>query len=182
VIRQSCVCGGSAVEDAFLHAPGCGRGSVIAETVCSFFTEGTPIAQPRKVSWVKNGVHGTIEAKDHHPIHEWKARLRFNARAVAKAAAGKGVAVRLDLLFLMPRPDALQKPKHLDRVILHAKRPDTDNLIKAVKDALKRIAWEDDCQVSTVWARKRYTLPGESPGAHVHVIIDDPSEGVPFHP
>jgi Holliday junction resolvase RusA-like endonuclease len=40
-------------------------------------------------------------------------------------------------------------------------KPDLDNLIKVVKDALNKIAWADDAQVARVKAQKSYTgTPG----------------------
>lgn len=36
------------------------------------------------------------------------------------------------------------------------KKPDTDNLMKAVLDALNGVAYFDDCQVQTICATKRY--------------------------
>lgn len=42
-------------------------------------------------------------------------------------------------------------------------KPDADNVVKAVKDALNGIAWRDDCQVVQVSVRKEYTnVPGVS--------------------
>lgn len=39
-------------------------------------------------------------------------------------------------------------------------RPDLDNLLKTVKDALNGVAWEDDSQVVWVQATKVYGPPG----------------------
>lgn len=36
-------------------------------------------------------------------------------------------------------------------------KPDVDNYLKGVKDALKGIIWRDDSQVVDVYARKRYS-------------------------
>ena len=40
--------------------------------------------------------------------------------------------------------------------ILHSSRPDLDNLVKAVCDALNGIAWEDDGQIAILECCKRY--------------------------
>ena len=40
----------------------------------------------------------------------------------------------------------------------HTQRPDIDNCIKAVADALNRIAWADDGQVSEIVASKRWQM------------------------
>lgn len=41
--------------------------------------------------------------------------------------------------------------------IAHTKRPDTDNLIKLVKDALTGVYWQDDSQVQIGCAYKLYS-------------------------
>jgi Holliday junction resolvase RusA-like endonuclease len=41
--------------------------------------------------------------------------------------------------------------------IKHIKKPDTDNLLKAVLDGLNGIAWADDSQVIRVSASKEYS-------------------------
>jgi Holliday junction resolvase RusA-like endonuclease len=48
----------------------------------------------------------------------------------------------------------------------HASRPDADNIAKAIKDALNRLAWTDDAQVAELTVRK---LWGEIEGTRVEV-------------
>jgi Holliday junction resolvase RusA-like endonuclease len=48
----------------------------------------------------------------------------------------------------------------------HAQKPDADNIAKAVKDALNRLAWTDDAQVAELTVRK---LWGEIEGTRVEV-------------
>jgi Holliday junction resolvase RusA-like endonuclease len=48
----------------------------------------------------------------------------------------------------------------------HTQKPDADNIAKAVKDALNRLAWTDDAQVAELTVRK---LWGEIEGTRVEV-------------
>lgn len=51
-------------------------------------------------------------------------------------------------------------------------RPDVDNLVKAVMDALNGMAWRDDTQVVALDAVKRWTGAPQD-GAQLHVISTD---------
>jgi Holliday junction resolvase RusA-like endonuclease len=48
----------------------------------------------------------------------------------------------------------------------HTQKPDADNLAKAIKDALNRLAWTDDAQVAELTVRKMW---GEIEGTRVVV-------------
>ena len=72
--------------------------------------------------------------------------------------------------FLMPRPKAHYNARGLrkDAPTFHDKRPDIDNTLKSVLDALKGILWNDDTQLSVVMATKKYS---EVPG--IKIIIQE---------
>jgi Holliday junction resolvase RusA-like endonuclease len=76
------------------------------------------------------------------------------------------------MIFVMQRPAKLEKVRPESPVRCTAARGDIDNLMKAVFDALNTIVWCDDKQVTTVLARKRYTVAGEKPGVSVLVFND----------
>lgn len=64
-------------------------------------------------------------------------------------------AVQLDVTFIFAPAVSWSKKRRADRIgQLHVQKPDTDNLIKAVKDGLNRIAWRDDAQVAIEHSRK----------------------------
>jgi Holliday junction resolvase RusA-like endonuclease len=59
--------------------------------------------------------------------------------------------VTMELYFYMQRPKSLAKSiKH------HVKRPDADNLAKAVIDALSGIVIKDDSQITELLVQKMY--------------------------
>lgn len=140
-------------------------------TIVSFFCQGEPVAQPR-VRVVRVGKCVRMGgANKSHAIHRWKDYLRHDAQ---KAMLGLTLAegpIALELTFLMPRPTSMPR-KSAGLLIPHTKRPDLDNLEKAVKDALNTIVWRDDSQVSNVAKRKRYVRGAEAPGVHVRVMVD----------
>ncbi|MCP3684369.1 MAG: RusA family crossover junction endodeoxyribonuclease [bacterium] len=70
-------------------------------------------------------------------------------------------ALRLVVRFYMPKPKS--KPK---KVYFWITRPDLDNYVKLVKDALNKVFWRDDSQIVDLYASKRYGEP-----ARVEVTI-----------
>lgn len=121
-----------------------------------FFIDGLPVAQARP-KFARFGNH--VKAYDPEKSKNWKAY-------VAMVAASKGVRIqegplRLSLSFHFVKPKSAKKRVH------HIVKPDLDNLIKGVKDALKGIAWMDDSQVVALGAFKSYS---ENPGVWVEIM------------
>ena len=137
----------------------------------SFFAAGIPKAQPRVKAFVRGG-HAGIYTPD--GAETWKQEVRRQAAANAPESVMTGV-VRVDLDFYLPRPKT-----HMDRhgvpkpksPVWHCKKPDLDNLIKAVTDAItdtQRI-WLDDSQVCFISATKSYAL--QAVGCAVKISAD----------
>ena len=125
----------------------------------SFFAAGIPKAQPRVKAYVRGG-HAGVYTPD--GAEAWKQEVRRQAVANAPESVLAGV-VRVELDFFLPRPKAhldrhgVQKPKS---PVWHCKKPDLDNLIKAVTDAItdtQRI-WLDDSQICEITATKTYAI------------------------
>lgn len=72
--------------------------------------------------------------------------------------------VSLSLQFFFPRPKSHYRTgKYSDQLkanapLLHISKPDADNLVKLVKDALNGVFWHDDSQVCVLYAEKKYSL------------------------
>jgi Holliday junction resolvase RusA-like endonuclease len=124
-----------------------------------FFIAGIPKAQPRVKAYVRGG-HAGVYTPD--SAETWKQEVRRQAAANAPESLIGGV-VRVDLDFYLPRPKThldkhgVPKPKS---PVWHCKKPDLDNLIKAVTDAItdtQRI-WLDDSQICEITATKTYAL------------------------
>lgn len=65
-------------------------------------------------------------------------------------------ALRLNLLFCMPIPKSISKKKK-EKLFYVSKRPDVDNLAKAVMDAINQVGlWEDDSQIAVLEVSKIY--------------------------
>ena len=59
------------------------------------------------------------------------------------------------------------------RKVFPTKKPDLDNLAKAVLDALNGVAYKDDCQIVTVLSKKNYA---EAPYVRVIISEETPKE------
>ena len=92
-----------------------------------------------------------------NPIKPYKAEIERQAkRAFTKPLDGP---VSLYMTFAFPRPqNRIWKTKPMPKE-LHIKKPDLDNLAKAVMDALNGIAWGDDAQVNHI-VMDKFTVQG----------------------
>lgn len=94
------------------------------------------------------------------------------ATEARKAMAGRPPIIgpcQLELTLVCSVPASWSKAKRaaaLAGEIVPTKKPDIDNVVKALCDAFNAIVWLDDVQVTDLVARKRF---GENP--HVRAII-----------
>ena len=80
-------------------------------------------------------------------------------------------SLKADVLIGVSIPKSYTKKKQAlcrDRVLAPAKKPDIDNILKAVFDALNGYAFEDDVQIVQVKAEKIYAVE-----PFVEVTIDE---------
>lgn len=81
---------------------------------------------------------------------KYEQAVQLTARAQIKRALDG--EIRLSIRFYLLRPKALR-----NKDLRPTKRPDIDNLAKAVMDALNGIAYEDDKQVVELHLYKYYS-------------------------
>ena len=78
----------------------------------------------------------------------------------------KDAPVRLIAIFYRTRPKGIPK-----KVLKPVKKPDLDNYLKLLKDALDGFAFPNDSQVTTVLVKKRFAEPGTFP--RIELLLDD---------
>lgn len=123
---------------------------------------GTPKAQARpRFFRSKTGYMGTYSPKT-----DW-FNIVYNQTLQQKETILKGQqltgALRIELFFCMPIPKSVSQKKRYEMYSKYmAKKPDIDNLIKAVLDAINYTnLWEDDSHIAHIEAKKVYvTEPG----------------------
>lgn len=108
----------------------------------SFRVDGIPVPQ------------GSMKVFNGHVVHNKGAELAVWRSAIAIEAKRAGCTpepgpVKLDLLFVMPKPKTVKRD-------FPTVAPDLDKLIRAALDAMTAIAYLDDGQVIEITANKVY--------------------------
>lgn len=126
--------------------------------VFEFTIEGVPIAKGRP-RVCKNHTYTPQRTKDYENLVEWSWCMKYgNLKPSDKP-------IRAYIKFYMPIPKNTSKKKTAQLINQpHIKRPDMDNLIKAVLDGLNGLAFIDDSQVFALTAERIY---GDKPKAVV---------------
>ena len=78
-------------------------------------------------------------------------------------------AVEIVINIMVKPPESTSKKKYqemIDGKILPVKRPDVDNVAKSITDALNKIAYNDDSQITYMLVKKRYA---EKDGVLVYI-------------
>lgn len=148
-----------------------------------FFVKGTPKAQPRPRAFARRMPSGQVIARvyDDSSAEGWKSCIAFHANEHVPDVPLEG-PVRVDAVFLFPRPQYLLKKKCPDGPIRHTAKPDRDNLDKALLDVLKTLGFfRDDSQVCDGGIKKFYVAREGISGAHVRImqITDDDKQAAP---
>ncbi len=136
---------------------------------------GIPKAQPRvKARAFKVGNICRVSMYTPEGAKEWKAAIveACKAKMTDEDYIPKGESIGITVVFRMPRPqshfgtrqgEAYLKPKAPS---VHIGKPDIDNMVKAVFDALNGVLWHDDSQITAVHAEKSY---GDMPGMNLWI-------------
>jgi Holliday junction resolvase RusA-like endonuclease len=120
------------------------------------FVNGVPKAQPRPRMTASGHVYNPDSAD------AWKEIVRMAFVLFHKPPITN--PVRLRVSFFLPRPKAMKG----EAAVPHTKKPDVDNLLKAVMDSMTVAGvWKDDALVFETLAGKYYT--GKKTGAQITV-------------
>jgi len=137
-----------------------------AVKVIRFTVPAVPVAQPRPKA-TRRGNHAAVY-NPKGPVDVFKATVRL-AASEAYQGAPLECPLGVSLTFVFPRTNGqVWKRKPMPR-LWHGKKPDRDNLDKAVLDSLTGILWRDDAQVCDGRIRKLIASGDEQP--HVDVFV-----------
>lgn len=120
----------------------------------AFEIKTTPVPQARPRFYVRHhglknfvGAYDPKQCKTFKEVIAWHARIKAMEQGLKAPLSG---AISINLIFQMGENG---------KEVYHTKRPDIDNLAKAVKDALKGIIYADDSQIVEAHLYKRYGEP-----------------------
>lgn len=109
----------------------------------TFMIKAVPKERPR---FSKHGhAYTSIKTKTFENTIEYLARTQFQGKPLEKP-----LRIRFEFYFKSPKKSILQYP-----------RPDLDNLIKSVSDALNGVAYKDDAQICEIISFKKWCADDE---------------------
>ena len=140
----------------------------------AFTVFGVAQSMGSKRAFTPKGWDRPVITDSNRNLKQWQ-RLVADGASQAIAATSPQWAlleggVRLTVAFYLPRPKSLPK-----RVTAHTKAIDLDKAVRAIGDALTRIAYRDDAQVCEIVAAKSYAGTTDAP--HVDIRVE-PTAGV----
>lgn len=99
----------------------------------------------------------------------YEGLIAHAAQQAMGSAAPVEFACQVQMIITIPVPASWSKKKQtaaLAGQVMPTKKPDTDNVVKAVFDGMNGVVWRDDVQAVDLFVRKRY---GALPGVQVRV-------------
>jgi Holliday junction resolvase RusA-like endonuclease len=116
---------------------------------------GEPVAKGRP-RFTRRGIAYTPAHTRRHEAH-----ARLSAQLAMDGRPPIDTPVRIELLVELPIPKGWSRRKTADAITGHIRptsRPDVDNFLKIILDAINTIVVADDAQVVEVYARKKFSV------------------------
>ena len=125
----------------------------------TFTIPGEPVAKGRARSFIRNG-HVAHYTPDKTARYENLVKLAAQ-QAMGERNPSEGAVALIVRAFMSIPASWSQKKQRAAALgeVTPTKRPDLDNIVKAVKDGANGVTWKDDSQVVDVRASKRYGAP-----------------------
>lgn len=124
-----------------------------------FIIPGEPIAKGR-AKFARHGNFVTAYTPEKTARYENLVKLAAQAAMADLPPAEGAVFLVVRAFMTIPTSWSLKKQRAAALgEVLPTKRPDLDNIVKAIKDGGNGVLWKDDCQVVETRSSKRYGQP-----------------------
>jgi Holliday junction resolvase RusA-like endonuclease len=133
-----------------------------------FVVYGEPVGKAR--ARVFKDKAGNIRAVTPTKTRKWEDSIKLQAIAALGGKPLLDQSIFLHVTFIRSFPKSMSKKKRIEAQ--PTTKPDLDNYIKAVKDALRGIVWRDDSLICSLSAIKCY---GDPPRVEISCIVSNPS-------
>jgi len=137
------------------------------QNTLEFVVSGKPIGKARPRFTKSGHIYTPKETK------QYEDRIKQAAWSEMKKANLKPTDKRVSFIicayFDIPKSYNKQKTMECEFGVHIPKRPDLDNIVKAVLDGCNEVVYEDDCMVGNIYASKKYC--DQEQIAHLHVKI-----------
>lgn len=137
-----------------------------------FTIPGEPVgkARPRVV---RNGNFSRAYTPEKTVNYENLVKLEYQRQCGDAYIAEGGIHMTIIARFAIPNSASKRKAQAmLDGAIRPTKKPDCDNIVKIICDALNGIAYKDDAQIVSVSIEKRYSVM-----PHIEVALQEVCSG-----
>jgi Holliday junction resolvase RusA-like endonuclease len=141
-------------------------GAIVEKQSISFTVYGEPVAQGRPRA---ANIAGHIRMYDPQKSRDYKDYVRLVASEHAPSKLIEG-PLQLKVNVYRPIPKSFSKKKAAQAEageLRPTSKPDADNYLKGIKDALKNVVWKDDSQVVEVSVSKWYS---DRPRVEVQIL------------
>ena len=140
----------------------------------NFRVIGIPKPQARPKVFHRTLKNGQSFTSTYSPKTDWFHLVYVEAlKQKEKLSSRFSGALGVALQFGMPIPKSISKKKRAELKYV-SKKPDIDNLVKAVLDAINQVGiWEDDSQIAVLETSKTYS---EEPGCTI--LIEELENGI----
>lgn len=133
----------------------------------AFHIPGQPVAKGRP-KFARRGAHVVAYTPAKTASYENLVKLAATVAMCGLEPTAAPVALSVSLSMQIPASwSKKRRALAASGAICATKKPDADNVLKALKDGCNGIVWRDDAQVVRIMLEKRYS---ETPGALIKVI------------
>lgn len=126
------------------------------QSAIAFVIPGTPVGKGRP-KFARRGAFVTTYTPEKTASYENLVKVKAEEAMRGRTIIDGAVAVQICLFVTPPASWSLKKQRAaLEHVTMPTSKPDVDNVIKGVFDAMNEIVFRDDKQVVDLSVQKRY--------------------------